>query len=119
MPSLVVQSSHTSSTVALNVRSMLTFRRAGWTWEAKLGAAPVRLLERGEVELAHLEQRFHHFGRIAGFRVSHHPPQRGGNDLPRDAESILEPAARSVLSALGEPRPDLVDLFLALAGRHK
>src|SRR5712664_2849948 len=119
MPSFVVQSSQTSSTVPLKVRSMLTRRRAGWTCDAKLGAAPVRLLERGEVELAHLQQGFHRFGRASGLRVAHHLPQGRRDHLPRHAKPILEPAARPFLSTLGKARPHLVDLLLGLAGRDK
>src|SRR5216683_817589 len=119
MPSFVVQSSQTSSTVPLKVRSRLTRRRAGWICEGKLGTAPIRLLQHGEVELAHLQQGFHDFCRVPRFRVSHHLPQSRGDDLPRHAESVLQPAARSFLSPVGQARPDLVDLFLGFAGRDK
>ena len=37
------------------------------------------------------------------------------DDLPRDAEPVLQPAARALLAALGERAPVRVDLFLALA----
>src|SRR6202022_645164 len=119
MPSLVVQSSHTSAMGALNVRSMLTLRRAGCVCEVKLGAAPIGVFEGRDIELAHLQQGFHDFCRVPGLRVSHHLPQSRGDDLPRHTESILEPAARSFLSALREPRPDLIELLLRLAGRHE
>src|ERR1700737_2725250 len=119
MPSFVVQSSHTSSMAALNRRSIVARRRAGWVCGAKLNAAPVRLLERGDVELAHLQQCFHHLCRIPGFRVAHHLAQCGGYDLPGDTEPILEPAARSFLTSVSEARPDLIELSLGLAGRDQ
>src|SRR6266566_3980265 len=120
MPSLVVQSAQTSSAAAsAKVRSMLTRRRAGWVCEAKLGAAPVRPLEGGEVELAHLQQGLHDFCRVSGFRVAHHLPQYRGDNLPRHAEAILEPATRSVLSAFRQPCPQCIDLVLGLAGRDE
>src|SRR5260370_41730679 len=102
---------------ALNLRSMRTRRRTGGVCDAKLGATPVRLLQGGDVELAHLQQRFHHLCRAPRFRVAHHLAQRGGDDLPRDAEPILEPAARSFLATGAEPRPDLIELILRLPGR--
>src|SRR6202022_2449046 len=86
MPSLVVQSSHTSAMGDLNVRSMLTLRRAGCVCEVKLRTAPISPLERRDVELAHLQQGLHHFCRVSGFRVTHHLAQRGGDDLPRHTE---------------------------------
>src|SRR5207247_4724284 len=111
MPSLVVQSAQTSSAAAsAKVRSMLTRRRAGWVCEAKLGAAPVRLLEVGEVELAHLQPGLQDFCRVSGFRVAHHLPQRRGDNLPRHAEAILEPATRSVFSTFRQPCPQCIDL---------
>src|ERR1700694_268930 len=117
MPSFVVQSSHTSSMAALNVRSMLTLRRAGWVCGAKLNTAPVGALQRSDVELAHLQQRFHHFCRVPGFGVTHHLPQRRGDNLPGNAEPIFEPAARSFLSAaLSQPLPNLIELVLRLTG---
>src|SRR6266851_5369091 len=117
MPSFVVQSSQTSSMVPLKVRSMLTRRRAGWICEATLGTAPIRLPERGEVELAHLQQGLHDLCRVPGFWVAHHLPQSRGDDLPRHTESILEPTARSFLSTIREPGPDLIELLLSLASR--
>src|ERR1700687_4877887 len=119
IPSFVVQSSHTSSMAALNVRSMVTLRRAGWVCGDKLGGPPVRALEGGDVKLAHLQQSFHHLSRVARFRVTHHLTQRGGHDLPRDAKPVLEPAARSFLAAVSEARPDLIELSLRLAGRDQ
>src|SRR5207253_2305206 len=53
------------------------------------------------------------------FRVGQHLAQRGRNDLPRHAEAILEPAARSWFATVCEPRPQFVDLLLGLAGRHE
>src|ERR1700730_4792086 len=119
MPSLVVQSSQTSSTGAWKLRSILIFRRAGCVCGAKLGAAPIGLLKGRDVELSHLQQSLHDFCRVPGFRVSHHLPQSRGDDLPRHTESILERAARAFLSTIREPRPDLIELLLSFAGRDK
>src|SRR5438552_22676 len=104
---------------ALKVRSRRTLWRAGWVCEVKLDATPIRLLEGRDVELSHLQQRLHHLCRVPALRVTHHPAQRGGHDLPRDAEPILEPAARSFLATVGEPCPDLIELILSLAGRDQ
>src|SRR2546425_13190496 len=41
--------------------------------------------------------------------------QGGWNNLPRQAELVLEPAAHLLFSAGGELLPQLVDLFLGLA----
>src|SRR2546429_238300 len=98
---------------------MTTFFRVPCASDGKLGAAPVRALERGEIELALLHQRLHDFGGVAFFRVGQHPARRGRTALPRHAEAILEPAARSWFATVCEPRPQFVDLLLGLAGRHE
>src|SRR6202171_3652500 len=119
IPSLVVQSSHTSSIGAAKVRSSVTRRRASCVFGAKLGA-PIRLIEGGNVQLLHLEHCFHGFRGVAVCRVAQHLAQSTGNDLPRQAEPILQPAAGAFLSAAGRQRcPQPVDLFLRLAGHYQ
>src|SRR2546422_11751005 len=77
-------------------------------------------LERRDVELAHLEQRLHDLPGVPGFGVSHHLAERARNDLPRHAEAILEPATASLFTAIRrEPLPDVVELFLCVAGRDE
>src|SRR2546423_8820856 len=98
---------------------MTPFLRVPCASDDKLGAAPVSALERGEIELAHLQQRLHDFRGVPLFRVGQHLAQRGRNDLPRHAEAILEPAARSWFATVCEPRPEFADLLLGLAGRHE
>src|SRR2546422_5130244 len=44
----------------------------------------VRLLQALDVDLFHLQHGLHGPVRLLGIFVSQHPPQRGGNDLPRD-----------------------------------
>src|SRR3989441_13267284 len=79
----------------------------------------VGLPEGRDVDLAHLEQRLHYLSRVPGSRVSHHLPERGRNDLPRHAEAILEPAARTFFPAVRKPLPGVVELFLRVAGRDE
>src|SRR3981081_859191 len=105
---------------ALKVRSMLTLRRAGCVCEAKLGATlPIRALQRGDVELAHLQQRFHHLSGVPGLRVAHHLAQGRGDALSGDTQQTLTPAARAFLAAIGEARPGLIELVLRLTGRDE
>src|SRR5437660_789400 len=120
MPSFVVQSFQTSSTGAWKLRSIVIRRRAGWVCADTLGAGPIGPLEGCDVELAHLQQRFHDFRGVPGFRVRHHGSERGRDDLPGDAEAILQPAAGSLFAAIGgEARPDFIELFLCLARCYK
>src|SRR5437773_6807282 len=68
-----------------------------------------------DVELLHLHHRLHDALRYCGIGIAEELRQRGRNDLPRQAELVLEPAAHLLLSAGGELLPLLVDLFLGLA----
>src|SRR5215211_5505880 len=74
-----------------------------------------RLLERRDLDLAHLEHRGHDALRRLGLGAGEQRGEPGGGDLPGDAEAILEPAARAVLAALAEAGPVLVDLGLVAA----
>src|SRR6476659_2817111 len=84
--------------------------------------SPVRLrlrggaLKRRDVELLHLQHRLHHAVRLGAIRIAEQARQRGRNDLPGDAELVLEPAALLDLSAGAEPVPEVVHLRLRLAG---
>src|ERR1700716_2134200 len=116
MPSRVVQSLQTSSTGAWKLRSIVIRRCAGWVCADTLGAAPIGPLERCDVELAHLQQRLHNFRGVPGFWVRHHRSERGRDDLPGDAEAILQPAPGSLFAATGgEAHPDFIEFFLGLA----
>src|SRR4029079_13572762 len=64
----------------------------------------------------HLQRRLHGPGGAAGLGVGHHLAELRRHDLPRDAESILAPAARTFLAALGgEATPQVVNLLLRVA----
>src|SRR5207248_10911718 len=82
-------------------------------------SAPQRAMSGGTIELAHLQDRSHDFRGVPLLRLGQNLPQRGRNDLPRPAEAILEPPARSRFATVCEPRPQFVDLLLRLAGRHE
>ena len=71
-----------------------------------------RRLDRGDVDLPHLEHRRHRPLGLLLVRVREQLDQPRGNDLPREAEAILQPAARAFLAALRERRPVAVDLLL-------
>src|SRR5712671_4012585 len=103
-------------------RTTRTFREAIWDWTCLSPSGfwtPGRLAARGvrarrrlvgflqlvDVDLAHLEHRFHHSLRLLGILVGKHVRQRGGNDLPRQTELVLEPAALRRRTA---PRQELV-----------
>src|SRR5713101_8622154 len=116
MPSLLVQSSHTSWMGALNVRSRVSLGRVA----AKLLAAAVRVLQLRDVELFHLQHRLHGRTGIAGLRVGEQLAEHRRNDLPRQSELVLQPAARTFLAAVtGELAPVPVDLCLRLASHHE
>ena len=53
--------------------------------------------------------------RLLRVRIAQQLGQSGRDDLPRDAEPVLQPAARTFFAALGELAPVRVDLFLVLA----
>jgi hypothetical protein len=55
--------------------------------------ACIRLAQRGEIELFHFEKRLRYTRDLLGAAVAHHFIHLGRNDLPGNAEFILEPAA--------------------------
>src|SRR5262245_64213208 len=70
--------------------------------------AGVGFLESGDVELPHLEHGFGGALRLRGVLVIDHAEERARDDLPRQAELVLEPAAHALLAAVGdELRPVL------------
>src|SRR6185295_14160775 len=89
-----------------------------WAWACASAARADRLaaisrLEPGDVELAHLEHRLHRplGGRGIVAREQLVEPSR--DNLPRQPEPVLQPAARSGLAAAGGERvPVAVDLGL-------
>src|SRR5690242_53098 len=75
-----------------------------------LSASVARLLQRGDVELAHLQHRRHDALRPRGIGVARELDHLARHDLPRDAELVLQPAAVAGLAAVdGELRPQRVD----------
>ena len=73
-------------------------------------------LQLGDLDLAHLEHRFHRPASALGIRITQQLAQPARDDLPRDAPAILEPATRPGLAAVRRQRvPQPVDLRLVLA----
>src|SRR5262249_19307825 len=68
-----------------------------------------------DVELVHLHQGIHHAPRPCRVLVLQQPLEAHGDDLPRQAEFVFQPAALTRLSARGELPPELVELLLGLA----
>src|ERR1700732_909469 len=75
----------------------------------------VGALEPGDVDLLHLHHRPHDGLRFRGVVILKQTPQGSGDDLPRYAEFVLEPAAALLLAAGGELLPQRVDFGLARA----
>src|SRR5713226_5095792 len=80
-----------------------------------LGCRLLGPLEAFDVDLLHLHHRLHDALRDCGIGIAQELRQSGRNDLPRQAELVLDPAAHLLLSAGGELLPQLVELFLGLA----
>src|SRR5215218_6503648 len=74
-----------------------------------------RVLERGDVDLPHLQHRGHHALRRLRVGIVEQLLQPPRDDLPGHPEAVLEPAARALLAALAEPAPVFVDLLLRAA----
>src|SRR5690606_6865696 len=72
------------------------------------------VLELGDHDLALTEE---HLGDPRGaLGVGHQLSEAARDDLPAEAEPVLEPAALRLLAAVGEERvPEVVDLLLVLA----
>src|SRR5437868_2948917 len=79
-------------------------------------ALPARgRFDRGDVDLLHLEHRFHHplaLRRVRGFDQL---DQAVRHDLPGHAEFVLEPAAGLLRAAVHQIVPVVGDLFLRVA----
>src|SRR5262245_37408272 len=71
-------------------------------------------LQGRNVDLLHLQHGFHDTSCLLGILVRQQLRQHVGNDLPGQAELVLQPPARRFLSALGKFAPEIVDLFLRL-----
>src|SRR5687768_764026 len=72
-------------------------------------------LELGHLDLAHLEHRFHRSPSLLLVRILDHLVELARDDLPRQAESVLEPAARAGLPTVrGKRFPQSIDLRLIL-----
>src|SRR2546428_4958038 len=76
-------------------------------------------LERRDVQLPHLEHRFHRSLGVSVLGVAEHLSQGGGDDLPRHPPPVRQPPARPRLSALRELLPEPVDLPLRPAHHHE
>ena len=72
----------------------------------------VRGLELGDVELGHLQHPPHHLAGSLAVGIAQQLREHRRHDLPRDAVLVLEPAAWTRLSPLGERVPVVVDLVL-------
>ena len=73
------------------------------------------LLQRGDVELLHLQEGGHDAARFFRVAIQHHVQQRERNDLPRQAEFIFQPAAGAFLPVFAQRIPIIVDLVLRIA----
>src|SRR5688572_23788631 len=78
-------------------------------------SAFVRALECGDVDFRHLHHRLHHAAGLHGVLVTHELAECRRNDLPRETELVLEPAALALRAAFAELLPERVDLLLRLA----
>ena len=84
------------------------------------GDALVRLAQLREVDLGHLEHRLHRALGALGVGAGEHLVELPRDDLPRQAEAVLEPAALAGLAAAeDERRPEAIDLGLVLALDHQ
>src|SRR4051812_6040592 len=97
------------------------------SWSARKSVIPDRLgvvrsgtvrrsLQLRAVELPHREHRLHHALHLRRVGVGHELVEQRGDDLPREAEAILQPPALALLTpALDEAVPEVIDLGLVLA----
>lgn len=104
----------TGSVPALRRTSTSTVT-AAWAGRGCSPLAGIRLLERGDVDLAHLQHRVHRplvgVGRVVAAQLV----EALGDHLPRHAELVLAPATRTRLTTVGgEQLPVAVDLVLGL-----
>ena len=64
--------------------------------------AVVGRLERGTLDLRHLEHRATHPARSRVIGAAHQRTEQRGDDLPRESEAVLQPPALAGLAALDE-----------------
>src|SRR5262245_2437030 len=77
-------------------------------------------LQLSDVELLHLEHGSHRSLRPPRVGVADEFQQPGGDDLPREAEPVLQPPALALLPAVGGERvPEVVDLILGVAAHEE
>src|SRR5688572_26593451 len=70
----------------------------------------------GNIELFHLQHRLHRPARLLRVLVAEQFAHHGWQYLPREAEFVLEPAARTFLAAArSEFGPEVINLILILA----
>src|SRR5436190_19263437 len=75
----------------------------------------VRVLERFDLDLVHLEHRLHHAVDAFGVPVGQHLIEHARDDLPGHTEAVREPATRIRISTLRQRVPVMVDLLLRVA----
>ena len=76
----------------------------------------IRVFQRFDVDLLHLEHCVHHAFGFFRILVVQHVDQNRRNDLPRHAEFVLEPAARGFFAAIGgEFLPKIIHFVLRFA----
>src|SRR5207249_1248308 len=71
------------------------------------------------VDLLHLKHRLHDPRRFLRILIAQQLAEYGGNDLPGEAELVLEPAALVDSAARRELVPQFVDLLLVLAAHEQ
>lgn len=71
------------------------------------------------IDLVHLQHGLHDAAGFGAIRIAQKFAQRGGDDLPGDAELVAQPAAAAFLAAGGELFPQLVNLGLGVAVHKK
>src|SRR5499427_7753100 len=91
-------------------------------WRNAARSGRLRPSQGRDVDLAHLQHRAHDPLRRFGISVHQHLGQRSREDLPREAELVLEPAAVALFTVLCQRAPEVVDLLLRFTGhleRHR
>jgi hypothetical protein len=76
----------------------------------------VSSLQGWKIDLPHREHCLPDTRRTVRVRILQQLPESPRDDLPRQAEAVLEPAALPRLAAFGEPSPQVVNFDLFVAG---
>src|SRR5512142_534389 len=79
----------------------------------------VRVLQLPDVELLHLQHGFGDALRARAVGALHHLPKDPRDDLPGEAEPVLEPAALLRLAAFGQLLPEEIHFLLGIAVHHE